>query len=322
MVDVKALLEQWIEERPAYEEICRNVKRILERETRRQGVPCAVEARTKEPDSLVKKALRKGYPEPYRDIKDKAGVRVVCKYNQELQQVERIVREHFTVHETDNKTVSMDYDRLGYSGIHFEAELPDTEEEGGPKIGEPVCEIQLLTKAQSFWAEISHELVYKPAQNPPEHVKRIVYLQSALMEIFDNQMAQARREVRGTQGFQEALMLDELEKQFFRLVGSEYDRELSLQILDILKNLFNEEEIRTFGNLLSAFVDKNKELLAHLFYSYASDERRSPLLFQPEALVIFMCIERDMFKLEDTWTQTLPPELLQDLAEVWGKDVS
>ena len=321
MVDIRALQKQWLEDRPRYETLCQNFTQILKAETRSRGIPCEVHSRTKEPDSLVKKALRKGYGDPYRDIRDKAGIRVVCKYKQELSQVEAIVREHFDVSDRDDKAESLDFDQLGYSGIHFEARLRRDEGAVDVDVDELTCEVQLMTKAQGFWAEISHELVYKPIKNPREDVKRIVYLQSALIEIFDNQMEQARQEFLSTQGFQEALMLHELDKQFFRLVGRGYDRELSLQVIEALCGLFSEEEIRTFGILLGAFVEQNEELLRQLFESYGTDERKSTLLFQPESLVIFMCMDRDPFSLKSAWAKHLPLELLEDLAGVWGKDI-
>ena len=321
MVDFRVLRERWLKDRPKYEALCQDFIRILEAETRSRGIPCEIHSRTKEPDSLVKKALRKRYVDPYRDIKDKAGIRVVCKYKQELNQVEEIVRELFTVSDGDNKAESLDFDQLGYSGIHFDAKLRRDEETICADIDELICEVQLMTKAQGFWAEISHELVYKPVHNPPEEVKRIVYLQSALIEIFDNQMALARQEFLSTPGFQEALMLHELDKQFFRLVGREYDRELSLQIIETLCGLFTEEEIRTFGSLLETFVERNEELLKQLFESYEDDERKGLLLFQPESLVIFMCIERDTFRLKSAWGRHLPLELLEDLADVWGQEI-
>ena len=122
-------------------------------------------------------------------------------------------------------------------------------------------------------------------------------------------------------GFQEMHLLNELDKHFFRFTSTQYDRELSLLILGRLVTLFSDEEIETFGNLLNSFVDMEYATLRRVFEDYADDDRRSPLLFQPESIAIFLCIKRDRSKLRAVWEQFMPIALLVGLAEVWGEDV-
>ena len=73
--------------------------------------------------------------------------------------------------------------------------------------------------------------------------------------------------------------------------------------------------------MLCSFVERKHETLTTVFRDYADDDRRNPLLFQPESIVIFMCLERDRFNLKRIWEEFLPIELLQGLAEVWGVDI-
>ena len=320
-MDLELLRERWVDERPKYDALCRRVKCKLQAATWNLGISCEILARTKEPDSLLKKALRKGYEDPYEEIRDKAGVRIICTYRDLLIQLEDVVRDLFDVCDYENKSISLGYDRLGYSGIHFEIRLRTEVAGVSEELAGLVCEVQLLTRAQSLWADISHELAYKPAQDPPEEIKRAIHLQGALIELFDNQITQARNELLNLEGFQEASMLDSLDKHFFRFTAERYDRELSLHILGRLHPLFSRGEIQAFSPLLDRFVEQKMETLSSVFKDYADDDRRNPLLYQPESIVIFMCLERDMFNLKKTWKEFLPLELLQGLAEVWGVDV-
>ena len=122
-------------------------------------------------------------------------------------------------------------------------------------------------------------------------------------------------------GFQEALMLEELEKHFYRFTAEEFDRELSLYILEALKPLFPGAELDGFKALLDDFVSRRESDLAHIYKEYSGDAYRSPILFQPEAIAIFMCMERDRFLLTAAWEKILPIQELQRLADVWVVDL-
>ena len=294
---------------------------MIATETGEIGVLCDIQTRTKEPESLLKKALKKDYNNPYEEIRDKAGVRVVCTYRDSLRQLEEVVRKLFLVCNYEDKTLDLGYDRLGYPGIHFEIQLRGDEIGCASELDELVCEIQLLTRAQSLWADISHELAYKPAQEPPIELKRAINLQGALIELFDNQMTQARSQLQDLKGFQESSMLCALDRHYFRFAAKRYDRELSLHILGKLRQLFTTEEVQALGSLLDCFIERKRETLDSVFENYVDDERGFPILFQPESILIFMCLDRDRFRLKETWAQFLPLSLLEGLAEIWGVDI-
>ncbi|MDY6918239.1 MAG: hypothetical protein SVP26_09920 [Chloroflexota bacterium] len=322
MNDLETLRKRWLAERPVYRDLCERVKGILETEVRRRGVPCILQASPKEVASFLKKALRKGYSNPYEEIRDKAGVRVVCTYYDSLVDLEGVVRDCFVVHSHENKTLGLEYDQLGYLGIHFEVSLPEGMLEPDDKHRGLICEIQLHTRAQNLWADISHELSYKPSQPPPTEVKRSIYRLVALVEIFDDAVAEARKEMLSRPAFQEARMLEQLDRHFYRFTAKPYDRELSLGMLSGLQTLLSEDEVSGFGPLLDRFTEQNQEKLEEIFSQYADDERCNPLLFQPETLLVFERLEKDVFRLKEIWGDLLPLDLLESLATIWGKSVS
>ncbi|MGD9116488.1 MAG: RelA/SpoT domain-containing protein [Dehalococcoidia bacterium] len=319
-MELEALRERWIAERGLYKDFSEYVKSILEAETRRRGIACIVSARAKEVASLLKKALRKRYTNPYDEIFDKAGVRVVLTYYDQLDNVEKIIRGLFNVLKYENKIVGLDYDQLGYLGIHFRVTLQNKESHAERFHG-LICEIQLHTRAQNLWADVSHELMYKPLQTPPVEIKRAIYRLMSLVEIFDQEIAQARSTILELPGFQEAGILDQVEKNFLQFTVRTFDRKLSLAIIPKLLPLFSVEELEGFGSLLDDFVEHNQGKLEDIFRDYAQDERCNPLLFQPETLLVFERLDKDPFRLKHLWADALPVELLESLAIIWGKAI-
>jgi putative GTP pyrophosphokinase len=320
---IESVREKYIAEQPLYQEFAEYIHSLLVQETRERGIKCTVEARSKEIYSLLKKALRKQYASPYEQIKDKAGARVIVNYSATLAQVENIVHELFEVHNHENKSSDLGYSELGYLGIHLEVSLASQMVHGETeKFRELICEIQLHTKAQNLWANISHELLYKSIQNPPGNIQRNIYRLMALVEIFDNEVENSRKTILEHPNFLQAQILDQLEQQFYRLTARPFDRELSFQLIKNLEAIIDPGEIENFGNLIREFVDRNDHKLKQIFEDYASDPHCSPLLFQPEVLLIFERLEKDEFKLKDSWIKILPLSLLESLASIWGESVS
>ena len=320
-MDSEQLWNQWMAERGLYGRLCEHIKQEIEKATSQKGIPCQVVGRVKEPNSLVKKALARQYNNPYEDIQDKAGVRIVCTYKEYLDELEEVLRELFDVYGYQDKAAELGYDRMGYSGRHFEVRLRDGMDTDYKDMDGLICEIQLLTRAQSIWADISHELTYKPAQPPPAQMKRAIHLQNALIELFDNQISQIRSVLREMEGFREAAVLATLERSYWRYTGKDYDHELSLHLIGRLLTLFEGVEPEVFDSMFSRFLEEKHGILTAVFGSYAEDDRRSLLLFQPESLLLLWCMERDSFRLKNEWAQFAPLDLLKDLADVWGLDI-
>ncbi len=134
-------------------------------------------------------------------------------------------------------------------------------------------------------------------------------------------MDEARRVIVDLPEFPERQLLDALDKHFHRLTTRGYDEELSLHILENMQRLLPAEWIERFQTELDAFVERNMNTISLVFENYAEDESVTPLLFQPESLFLFMCMEYDLFRLKDTWAQFQPLELLQDLADIWGVNI-
>lgn len=327
-IDLEGLRQQYVADFPRYEALAERVKEIVRSDAVAAGIRCLVDHRVKTVASLLKKAVRKDREGSvdstlpvYGQIRDKAGVRVVVTYYDDVPRVDEMLQRLFPGVEGDNKARELDHAEVGYLGVHYEVTLP-AESIGPSEVGLRglECEIQVHTQAQSAWAKVAHELSYKPSQRPEEAILRMIYRLAALMEIFDDQAQRARSAVHGQQGFPEAAVLDRLEEHFYRFTGRDFDRLLSLEIVKSLMPLIENRE-QAFGPALDAFVERHGTKIEEVFESYADDDRNL-LLFQPESLLVFEHLEEDPFRLADVWMRSLPMDLLEPLAAVWGKPVT
>jgi len=144
------------------------------------------------------------------------------------------------------------------------------------------------------WAAVSHLLVYKPGQPPPPEVQRRIYRLMALIELFDKEVTDARSTLMALPGFVEGQILQQLEQQFYRLTARDFDRELSLDIIGKLQGSYAHGELDTFGEHMADFVSTYAEKLNEIFARYRDDLRCSPLLFQPESLLILRALHRNL----------------------------
>lgn len=319
-VDVQALREAYERDRERYGRLAEFIGERLTEETRRAGIRCLISHRVKDLDSFVKKAIRKGYANPVREIRDRAGARVVVAYEHHVQLVAQLVRSVFDIIDEEDKHETLGANELGYLGHHFEVRLRSNSVAESADLLGLVCEIQIHTRLQNAWAEVSHELIYKSRPTPPRRIERRILRLQTLVELFDEEVSRARQEILKLPEKNAARLLDAVDQHFYRLAGHDYDAELSLQIMSTLARLFEEDELSRIGDVVGTFVDQHGDKLRRL-YDRHRDVRGVDelLLFQPEALLVFDRIEKDPFVLEEEWSKHHPTALLEQLALLWGK---
>lgn len=279
-----------------------------------------VEDRPKDVPAFLKKAFRKGYEDPMTEITDKSGVRVVVSLKSDVKKVEGIIDDLFIIEEHSNKEEELAPDTLGYLGIHFlvrpkahHLQRDDMDLEG------LICEIQIQTRAQNAWATVSHPLLYKPAgQNPPASIARRINRLVALVELFDNEVAEARRSVMAEPGYRQGAMLQPLEKEFLQFARADFDEDLSMAVLDVVAQAYTAEELDHFPALIADFVQQNREYIASVFAN-ASREESDPLLFQPEVLAILERLWNRKALLRAAWDDRFPSVMLDRLSEALGR---
>lgn len=308
------LRTKYIQERNQYERLAESVAEEIRQLTQKRGLRCEVTHRSKEVASFLKKALKAKYENPYSQIVDKAGVRIITYYPWIVSEIEDIVCATFNVQNYEDKRIETSFKTLSYRGTHLEIKW-----RSGPlELQELICEVQILTRAESLWADIAHDLSYKPAQEPPDEVQRMIYRLVALVELFDSEAERAYNSMRSIQGFQEAELLTLLERHYYQFTAKQYDRQLSLEILSILVQALPKEALNNFEPRLESFVSDNREKFFEIYERYHDDDYANPLIWQPETILIFLELQDSPFELKDVWEDAAPLELLISLANTWG----
>jgi ppGpp synthetase/RelA/SpoT-type nucleotidyltranferase len=178
-----SLLEDFVaryrKEYDFYDQAARLVAQALETSLQAAGIRAIVTSRAKSVQRLEAKcrqrAATKNYAtvdDIYRDIVDLAGVRVALYFPAERTQVDRLVKQLFVVTEPAKDfpapaTTALTYTKRfsGYWATHYRVQLKDVSlSEAHKRYSEARVEVQVASVLMHAWAEVEHDLVYKPLE--------------------------------------------------------------------------------------------------------------------------------------------------------------
>ena len=153
-----------------------------------------LDGRVKDVDSFMEKIERKKYSDPFNEVEDICGIRVICYYASDLNLIESIINNEFTVLSSSDKQKESGDDRFGYLSRHYvvilkEQWLHSPLYRGFKKLK---VEIQVRTILMHTWAAISHKLMYKKESDAPAEINRKLNRLSALIELADEQFDSIR----------------------------------------------------------------------------------------------------------------------------------
>ncbi len=144
----------------------------------------SISTRIKEPRSIVQKLIRKGsevtIESVQREIKDVAGVRVICMFMDDIYKIADMLQRQDDVTVISVKDYIKNPKSSGYRSYHMIIEIPvffsDRKEQ-------MMVEIQIRTIAMDFWASLEHEMKYK--QQIPNEEQVSVQLRQCSYDIAD-----------------------------------------------------------------------------------------------------------------------------------------
>lgn len=120
-----------------------------------------ISSRVKSPESIVEKAINKGYTtidEVVDKMFDIAGIRVVCKYIDDIYKVVDVLTNQADIELVRTKDYVKNPKESGYRSLHIIVKIPVFLVDSTHVI--PV-EVQIRTIAMDTWASLEHELKYK-----------------------------------------------------------------------------------------------------------------------------------------------------------------
>lgn len=305
--------QRFIAERPAFEALATQVVSEVTKLTRERGVPCIVSGRAKDVASFVGKCFRKGYTDPWAEVTDKAGVRVIVDDPRYIDSVVQMVEEHYEVQgDVEDKTQELrEADKMGYGGVHVRAKMKD-----GPHVGAE-CEIQIRTAAQNVWSEMSHKLLYKPGVEPDLDTKRALMRLAVLMEIFDEEVTRRVDQLMSRAGYRIEELINAAEAAFYRFADTPYDRALSRLVIAEIAECLPSGQGEAYVRSLREFADSQEGKLTNIFEKYRNSGAAN-LIHQPESIIVFERLCNNAFELHEAWDGKLPADELQTLEAIWG----
>lgn len=293
------LLERWRRELPMYEAWGAFVSATLTAAVAREISPADVELffriplkhRTKEEGSLLTKAFHRGkpYTNPYEEIEDKVGVRIVVLFSEDIRTVERAILEcgQWTAakaRDFEEERASRPFE-FDYQSLHYVVRSKGAISGAGVSIAAGIpCEIQVRTILQHAYSELTHDTIYKPSVQAKPEIKRAAAKSMALIEATDDYFSQVRGRLLLAQepGQQISSAVDRKYREF---TGLEPEiSPLNTLIIDYYKQWAREG----FDSELAAFLVE-KAFLADFIRERAS----SDLLYrQPSVLLVYWTIKQ------------------------------
>jgi len=186
-MDKSKLLSEYNDKKIQFEQLIKIVRYEISQAIHRAKIKVhLITHRIKPFDSFIDKIERKQAENPFWDIKDVVGFRVICYFRREVNKVGKIIEDLFDIIEIDDKIEGGDEKIFGYMALHYKLKLKDKDQEGNySQIKSVPFEVQIRTIAQDAWASISHYLDYKKDSDIPKHLRRDFNALSGLFYVAD-----------------------------------------------------------------------------------------------------------------------------------------
>jgi putative GTP pyrophosphokinase len=174
-----------------YEELTAKNLALLKEIIGSMGIKAMYEDRTKSVSSFRRKITQidKSYPEPFEQITDLSGIRVILYSLQDVETVASVIKSEFTVDETRsvNKFDEKEVDQFGYLSQQFIVKVHERRRwlREYERIRELNAEIQVRTVLQHAWAVVDHVLIYRNKNDAPKEFRRRLVRLMALFEMAD-----------------------------------------------------------------------------------------------------------------------------------------
>lgn len=194
-VNIDQIRKKYTELLPRYQNLAINLNQALELFLHNAGISyLSIDQRVKDLDSFIEKTKRKEYTDPFDQIEDICGIRIICYYTSDLEKICDIIKKELNIIESADKEHLLKPDQFGYRSYHFIVKIK------GDWLNAPnyrglqdlKAEIQVRTVLMHAWAEIQHKLAYKRKNDVPDQFQRQFARIAAKLEETDEQFENLR----------------------------------------------------------------------------------------------------------------------------------
>jgi len=172
-------LLRYAKEYDFYNELAHQVAMICETIIHRSGIRAIVTYRAKNPDSLKEKLIKRNsvkkyqnIEQIYRDIVDLSGVRIAIYFPGDRREIGKLIESEFNTEKVKKFPNSEQKHHLdnpfkrsfkGYDAVHYRVRIKEDKlEENNKRFSNAQVEIQIASALMHSWAEVEHDLAYKP----------------------------------------------------------------------------------------------------------------------------------------------------------------
>ncbi len=180
---------------PLYDRLLTNIHCVVEGQLNSAGIPYLnLEKRVKTLDSSFEKVARKHYDDPFKQIEDFCGLRIICYYPSDVDKIVSLLRQEFEVASEEDTQTRLKANEFGYRSTHLVLSIPKDWLKAPQYRGLDglKAEVQMRTILMHAWAEIQHKLAYKSADQVPDAFQRKLFRLSAKFEEADEQLEHIR----------------------------------------------------------------------------------------------------------------------------------
>lgn len=326
MTNVQEIVDLWNVEQPKYENLGKLVSDFIKSKITDYEILPEIHHRTKELLSIIKKVKKKQAQKEYSysHLNDKLGIRIICTFQEEMQIIDKFLKDNFTIKNVEYKQENLNFDKLDYVSNHYDATLNCSTKEF-KKYSELegfVFEIQVRTLNQHAWSNTAHSLSYKQEADLPVNLKRKVYRLLSLYELADDEFSIVNKALKEHRDNLVYTLLRKIEGKFYKFAKFDYDRDTSLKDTNIILNyLGSEEEKHTLLSSIEDFIDTNESKIQRIYEDNRSRFHEILLLSQPEIFIIWYMLQNHPSTIEDNWQTDFDSDDLEQIKTLWGNEL-
>jgi len=320
--DIESLVAKWEQDEPHYRNLGELLLPKMKEAISDLEIFPDIQYRVKELLSIVRKIKKKNRNAKYSysDLTDKLGFRIICAFTDEMELVDKFIISNFKVIKTDKKKDQLDHHTLDYISNHYDVQV--LKNKWNSKLFKPfqdlTFEIQVKTLNQHTWSSTSHALSYKQEANlSPIYMRKIFRLLS-LYEIADDEFMSVNNFLRNDESNLVYTLLRKIEGKIYKYAKVDFDRDTSLEALNILISYFKKDELTLIMKNIESFIESNHDRIKSIFQENRNRYHEMPIVTQPEIFLIWYALDNYPFSITDNWNNNFDPEELEQIMTLWG----
>lgn len=191
----KEIEKQYNALKKSYERLGKNLVDAIKSFLQENEIPyLEVYSRVKEFNSFYEKIGRKKYENPFDEIEDICGIRIICYYLKDIERIQEIIKKEFSILDSEDKSESLGLKEFAYRSFHNIISIKENwcETPNYRGLKSLKAEIQTRTILMHAWAEIEHKLNYKSDAQVPKDFQRKLFRLSAKFEEADEQFEELK----------------------------------------------------------------------------------------------------------------------------------